>query len=276
MSNALIWFREDLRLTDNPALSTACQNHKRVLCVYILDAIHLGEAQKWWLIQSLESLQHSLAKQDAALLILSGDPLTVLSELSVKYQCDHLYWNRRYEPSLWKSDNQLEQTITKQDLTVHTFPGSLFFEPKDIHNQSGQYFKVFTPFWKNCLAKLSPKPSFSVPTIQSLLKTTDLKIKIPKLLPDSVTWTSGFAEHWEPGEKGALNRLEHFVNNHVDQYQESRNIPSLQQGTSRLSPHLRFGELSPGQIWHALQTLSHTNASTQESIHCYLSELGWR
>lgn len=276
MSNALIWFREDLRLTDNPALSAACQNHKQVLCVYILDAIHLGEAQKWWLMQSLQSLQHSLAEKNAALLIVSGDPFSILTELSVNHQCDHLYWNRRYEPNLWKLDNKLEQALTKRGLTVQTFPGALFFEPNDIHNQSGQYFKVFTPFWKNCLAKLSPKPSLSAPTIKSLLKATDPRTKIPKLLPDSVTWASGFAEHWMPGEKGAIHRLEHFVNNHVGRYQESRNIPSLQQGTSRLSPHLRFGELSPGQIWHALQTLSHTNASTQESIHCYLSELGWR
>ena len=270
---SIVWFRLDLRLDDNPALAAAAQLGGKVLPVFVWSPDEEkpwepGGASRWWLHQSLEALAKSLRELHCSLIIRQGASLDVLRQLAKATQATHVFWNRRYEPKLRDRDAKIKKTLRADGLVVESFNASLIFEPAHIVTQEGKPFQVFTAYWNACrnaqvekpLEAPAELPSHPVAHVDSL-KVSDLKL-LPKL-----SWPEGLAEAWQPGEKSALAAWKRFHRHSIEDYQQSRNFPSV-VGTSRLSPHLHFGEISPRRLWHDLNAI--------QSGAFYARELGWR
>ncbi|CAM2764593.1 cryptochrome/photolyase family protein [Legionella worsleiensis] len=277
MSTALIWFRQDLRLTDNPAFFAACTQHTHVIPIYILDDKNsvLGEAQAWWLHHSLKALSHSLNTQGQLKLILrKGNPMDVLADLRSQITIDAIYWNRCYEPDTIERDKRIKAKLQESGIDVHSFNGSLFNEPWTFNNKNGEFFKVFTPYWKTCRQQLISKPAQVVTHYPAAIEIASDVLDDWNLLP-RLNWASQFPEFWTPGEEGALKKLEHFISHQINGYKINRDFPE-KKATSYLSPHLHFGEISPWTILRAVEhakTDPHSNLAGAEH---FLSELGWR
>ena len=276
---ALVWFRQDLRLADNPALFQALANHSVVIPVYILSPEEEGDwpaggATRWWLNQSLESLDRDLRVRGSQLVLRSGPALPELQRLVAESGATAVYWNRRYEPAITSRDQLVKTELRRGGLTVESFNGSLLFEPWEVATKTGGPYQVFTPFWKACLSKptvsspLDPPEAMGGPS--QWLSTEALGDW--KLLP-RLSWDAGFREDWSPGEAGAARHLARFLKDAASTYREGRNAPGV-AGTSRLSPHLHFGEISPRQVWEAIHTAFRGTPS--EDARTFLSEIGWR
>ncbi len=271
-NNIIHWFRQDLRLSDNPALAAAAVSGN-VLPVFILDEEGgrqkpLGSASRCWLHHSLLYLSDSLKNN---LLVLMGNPLQVIPKLVKQYSIDAVYWNRCYEPWAIDHDNQLTSLLKNMGVMVEAHNGSLLWEPWEVSKKDGTHYKVFTPFYrKGCLQAIPPQKPIGAPKKISYVKRTNPKtIDQLGLLPDE-DWHEGMLKHWEIGEKAAKKRLKQFVKQDIRDYQDSRNFPS-KDSTSRLSPHLHWGEISPHQIWQHIKKLPNN-----QNTDCFLSELGWR
>lgn len=259
-NRAIHWFRQDLRLADNPALFDAAQKGQ-LLPLYIFEENNdMGAASKWWLHHSLASLDKSLKGK---LTILQGDPLTILKELTVQHKISAIHWNRCYEPWRIERDKKI-----KEELGIcKSFNGSLLWEPWEIKKTDGTPYKVFTPFYtKGCLA--APPPREPLPSPKLNIIDFDHKEEL-NLLP-TTSWDKQFRPHWHIGEKGAHTRLDAFLSNGIQNYKEGRNYPA-QENVSRLSPHLHFGEISSNQVWYAAHM-----TSDNQNVECFCSELGWR
>ncbi|KZL19378.1 Deoxyribodipyrimidine photo-lyase [Pseudovibrio axinellae] len=268
------WFRQDLRLSDNPALTAACEAGQ-VIALYILtdgeeNARELGGASKNWLHQSLESLNESLKGH---LLIMRGDARQIIKQLVAEYSITGVFWNRCYEPWRVEHDAQLKTELEEQGVPVSCFNASLLWEPRQVRKPDGGPYKVFTPFYrKGCLQAAEPRRPLPVPE-QMKLHSPDEKnaFSLDDLnLLDRRPWSSRVSSKWEHGEQAAQNRLYAFLDHGLSNYKEGRNFPALSH-TSRLSPHLHWGEISPNQIWWALGMLEETR-----DIDHFRSELGWR
>lgn len=278
MSTAIFWFRQDLRCESNPSLALACKNHQKIIPLYIKDpnpALSMGDAQKWWLHHSLSSLKHELNKVGLNLNLKEADPRLLLKQLVEQYQVQAVYWNRRYEPMHIDQDKQIKKELIDMGVKAISSNGTLLHEPHEILNQSGSYFKVFTPYWRQCLRQMqinTPPPILKWPVNQEIPSEN---LEDWNLLPTRPNWAKEFNEHWQPGEIGAQFRLKQFVENHINGYKELRNEPAS-PGTSRLSPHLHFGEISPQQIWQAVQQAMQDPSCDLNSAQTFLAELGWR
>lgn len=267
------WFRQDLRLTDNPSLYEAAENAE-LLPVYILDDqnasdFRMGEASRVWLHHSLNSLDKSLKDN---LLLAIGDPLKILLGLADKYGCQTVHWNRCYEPWRVYRDTEIKKQLLKNGIEVKSFNGSLLWEPWEVLKQDGSPYRVFTPFYrKGCLNALAPRSPLPKPRKMKFAGNIDRSTTIEdlKLRPD-IPWDEQLASSWKIGEAGAKKTLKKFLDIGIDGYKEGRNFPA-EDKTSRLSPHLHFGELSPNQVWHAIKTIGENN-----DIDNFCSELGWR
>ena len=273
---SLVWFRQDLRITDNPALTHAAARGP-IVPVYILDdrappaGRPLGGASRWWLHHSLVSL----AKDLGGLVLLRGDPAVLLPELAKKVGADAIVWNRCYEPYAIARDKALKADLTATGLEVASFNGSLLFEPWQIKTLEGGPFKVYSPFWRACL-KTAVEPPMAVPKFElKIPRGVSDKLADWSLLPTKPNWAKGFAAEWQPGEAGARARLDRFLEDGLQGYGELRNRPDL-PNVSRLSPHLHFGEISPRQAWAATQMHVEANANTRKDGDKFLSEIGWR
>lgn len=277
MDTALIWFRQDLRLSDNPAFLTACQRHQRVIPLYIYQNHSvLGEAQKWWLHHSLQKLAHSLKKRGLFLILRQGNPLDVIHSIHQQHPLSSVYWNRCYEPSSILRDTEIKADLAAHGLQVISFNSHLLNEPWTIFNKEGDYFKVFTPFWKQCLTKIHPFPSY--PTSKSEPRGISLATDALddwQLLPQKPNWAYRFPHYWQPGEEGAKRRLQDFIEQKLKNYKTQRDIPAS-NGSSRLSPHLHFGEISPYALWQAIEIAHLSGDCDTASTEHFLSELGWR
>ncbi|KTC88046.1 MULTISPECIES: cryptochrome/photolyase family protein [Legionella] len=278
MSTAIVWFRQDLRCQDNPALATACEQHQWVIPIYIAGKNPLesvGAAQGWWLHHSLLALQKELKKQGLDLALKHGLPLVVLKELIKEFQVDAIYWNRGYEPTRIEQDKIIKSELKTLGLTVKSFNGYLLNEPWTVKNKAGENFKIFTPFWKQCLRQIE------IPSLKTIkhgprypaLKSDQLSDW--NLLPSRPNWAKEFADYWKPGETSATQKLNFFIENHLQNYKNYRDEP-FRVATSYLSPHLHFGEISPWQIWRAMEEAKLTKNYHLGSIECFQSELGWR
>ncbi len=279
MKRALLWFRRDLRLTDNPALMAALRECDEVIPLYIHapeeeQPWSPGGASRWWLHHSLGELASQLQARGSDLLILRGPSLDTLETLIADHRISHLYWNRLYEPASIERDKRIKRQLGERGVECHSANAALLFEPWQIANRSDAPFRVFTPFWRSCRQRL---PELGPPhTAPSRLKPPSarhpgLRPDDLKLLPD-LPWDAGLREHWQPGEKAALKRLQAFKRRTVEDYDEARDLPGS-LGTSRLSPHLHFGEIGPRQIFHALLAKTPNPAGGAES---FLRQLGWR
>lgn len=274
----LFVFQNDLRLTDNPGLTAATQTDTPLVVCFVLDdqagTRGIGDASRWWLHHSLTSLGQRLAELGGQLVLKSGPIETVVPELSKQINAGAVYWSRPYEPDKAKKETALKNALEAVDAAPKRFRGHLLFEPEQIRTKTDGPYKVFTPFWKACLAMPSPQSPLPVPKLRFLKNLPDSESLTDwQLLPSQPDWSGGLAETWTPGEHGAWQRLQTFLSNTIDQYHHGRDIPGT-QGTSRLSPHLHFGEISPRQVWHAVQAACEPD--TNPGAETFLKELGWR
>ena len=279
-ANTLMWFRQDLRLSDNPALSWALEQGS-VLPIYVLDEsapdkAQLGGASKWWLHHSLHTLNKSLKGK---LLVIKGDASTVIRQFAKQYSVSNVVWNRLYEPWQIARDKELKQQMSEQ-YCVKSFNGNLLWEPMQVLKKDETPYKVFTPYYrKGCLQRSAPRyPLPSVDETSAFIQADEQvddgeHITALNLLPE-IAWDSDFYNHWTPGELGAKEGLAEFIEQAACSYKDDRNIPSI-KGTSHLSPHLHFGEISPHQAWYAIID-NFDNAFDNPDLDCFLSELGWR
>jgi deoxyribodipyrimidine photo-lyase len=280
---SLVWFRLDLRLADNPALDAAVRRGGAVVPVFISSpedegAWAPGGASRWWLHQSLRALEARLLGAGARLVFRRGPALEVLSALAQETGADAVFWNRRYEPDVIARDANVMATLRGKGLVAESFNAALLHEPWTISNQSGKPFQVFTPFWKHCLRQPEPVEPLTAP------RHLPAPVKWPKSLAlaalelePKLDWAKGMHAAWDPGEADAQTNLEQFLSHAFDQYSEHRNRPDV-TGTSRLSPHLHFGEISPRQVWQELKALAAKRGLSVEQWRGsqFLTEVGWR
>lgn len=272
MSATLLWFRRDLRLADNPALSAAVKNGP-VIPVFIWAPEEEGPwapgaASRWWLHHSLQKLDSDLRRKESRLIIKKGPSLKTIREICRQTGATSVVWNRQTEPAVVRRDAGLHSALQKDGVSVESYNGSLLFEPWAIKTGSGKPYQVFTPFWKACRSLVEPGAPLPTPAKipgPSKWPASDVLNSL-SLLP-KINWANNFQAIWSPGEKGAAHALKSFGID-VNRYPDSRNTPG-EEGTSRLSPHLHFGEISPRQIWKAIP-------GRVVGAQVFLNEIGWR
>jgi deoxyribodipyrimidine photo-lyase len=278
----IYWFRHDLRTEDLPGLAAAAATDQPVLCCYILDDDSPGQwaaggASRWWLHHSLLALSQQLADAGGQLILLRGPARDVLPELVQRHGATGVYCSRLYEPWADALECDLHAALSDREVAFKRYPGALLYQPEAVHTQSGSPFKVFTPFWRACRAGPEPNAPVAAPKMRFAKPGPNdgLTLEELSLLPQKPDWASHWDGLWQPGSEGAADSLQRFLKGPVRNYDEARNHPA-RAATSRLSPHLHFGELSPRQLWHTVRAhcARHPELAGQEEK--FLSELGWR
>ncbi|MFO1122024.1 MAG: deoxyribodipyrimidine photo-lyase [Hyphomicrobiales bacterium] len=273
---SLLWLRQDLRLADHAAL-TAAASAGPVVFLYILDdetpgEWRMGGASRWWLHRSLEHLSSRVP-----LVLRRGRADAVLAEVLREAGATSLHFTRDYAPWSAAVERRVKSVCDAAGVSCHRYGGYLLHEPEAIRNGSGETFKVYTPFSRACLATGEPRPPRPVPTITP----ADARLRSDELsdwglLPRRPNWAKGFEDAWEPGEEGARRRLEAFIETGLADYADARDRPD-RDVTSRLSPHLHFGEVSPAQCWHAVRAAqAQANGKLDRSAEKFLKEILWR
>lgn len=276
MTCALVWFRQDLRLSDNPAFFEACAAYDKVIPIYIFDDKNsvLGGAQAWWLHHSLTALCKAVAQHGLKLILRKGNPLEILSELINTAAIKAVYWNRCYEPKVIERDKKIKASLQGSQIEVFSFNGSLLNEPWTIRNKQGEFFKVFTPYWKTCRQGLIAKPAVSISPNRESIDLYSDTLQEWKLLPE-LDWAAQFPDFWTPGEEGAHQRLSQFIKHRLHGYKMNRDYPE-KSATSLLSPHLHFGEISPWTVVRAIEYAKLDPHCDLSGAEHFLSEMGWR
>jgi deoxyribodipyrimidine photo-lyase len=287
-SASLVWFRDDLRLGDNPALRAAVDAGGPVLCVFILDEETKGlrphgAASKWWLHGSLAALDDALRKCGSRLDILRGKADDLIPRIAKALGAEFVFWNRRYGAAEIEQDKAIKAHLKEHGVAAESFNAHLLYEPWTVTTKTGDPCKVFTPFWRAARATGEPREPLPAPRE---IAGADWPAEAPKhvalkdlaLEPTKPDWAGGMRDFWERGEHGAHARLRHFLKHGLKGYGDNRNRPDLKDSTSHLSPHLRFGEIGPRQIWHAATSavLSGESPGTRSDLDKFLSEIGWR
>lgn len=270
---AIVWFRQDLRLRNNPALDAAAHTGAPVIPVYIWSPEEEGEwapgaASRWWLHHSLTALDRQLRDRGSRLILARGPALQTLQKLATTTGATSVYWNKRYEPAAARCATAVASGLGRRGLHTQEFNGSLLIEPAEVLNSSGKPYQVYTAFQRAVLRDLRPRALLPLPR----------RLRAPQRWPKSQTleslhllpkikWYKTLEAAWVPGEAGAHAQWKRFIQGSAREYQRARDIPSV-SGTSRLSPYLHFGEIDPWQIWHALHS-GGTHAT-------FLREIIWR
>ncbi|MEX0838016.1 MAG: deoxyribodipyrimidine photo-lyase [Parvibaculum sp.] len=274
---AIIWFRRDLRIADNPALAAAVARGAAVAPVFILDpAEPLGGASAWWLHGSLAALAERLACLGAPLVLRHGDPARLIPGLAREAGAGAVYWNRLYEPAAIARDKALKAALAADGFEVGSFAATLLAEPWEVRTGGGTPFKVFTPFWRALSARAPmPAPLPAPKRLNGLAGVASENLDTWNLRPAKPDWAAGLRAAWTPGEKSAANRLTGFLDGAVRAYGEARNLPAV-DATSRLSPHLHWGEISPRQIRSSAEAAAIAHPEAASGIAAFMRELGWR
>lgn len=273
MTAVLVWFRRDLRLRDNPALSEAVRLGHAVIPVFIEafeeeGAWAPGGASRFWLHQSLAALDRDLQKAGLRLILRKGPSLKTLTALRKETGAAAVFWNRIYEPAFMERDKLIKTELRAAGLQAESFPGNVLHEPWAIRNKQGEPYKVFTPFWNTLQAMDAPARPLPVPPKFQKPLSWPGSLKLDALgLEPKIRWAEGIRKSWTPGEAGAEQELDRFFKDGVADYTERRDLPA-ETGTSRLSPHLHFGEISPRTVWHAL--------ARHKKALPYLRQIVWR
>ena len=277
----IVWLRHDLRLSDNVALDQAARRGGPIVPVYILEpwqSLGPGGASRWWLHHGLAALDHSLRPRGSRLVLRRGEPLSVLRALATETGAHRVHWNRRYDPAGSAIDDRVATGLVRRGVDVSIHPGNLLVEPTALLTGAGRPYRVFTPFHRalSALDKFDrPLPAPNHLTAPTAWPDSD-QLDAWRLLPAAPDWAGGLRITWRPGEAGARERLDAFLAAAVRGYARARDVPGV-DGTSRLSPHLHFGEISPRQVWHVVSaylTAQQPGAGTGEAS--YLRELAWR
>ncbi|WP_416899220.1 MAG: cryptochrome/photolyase family protein [Minwuia sp.] len=278
-SPVICWFRRDLRLADNPALTAAAGTGRPVICLYVLDdetpgEWRMGGASRWWLHNALEALATDLHKRNNRLILRRGRADEVLDDVIDESGAEAVYWNRLYDPAEIERDKRIKAALKDRGLMAESCRGNLGFEPWTIRTGSGDPYKVFSPFLKACLA--ADPPAAPLPAPEGIGVPGDWPASEDLdswgLLPTKPDWAGGLRDSWTPGEAGAADRLESFLAGDLDDYAKGRNYPD-RDVTSRLSPHLHFGEISVNQIW---QRIDFAEKDGAKSVGKFRSEVVWR
>ena len=253
----IMWFRRDLRMSDNLALTKAAGSGRPVIALYILDEQsspyqEMGRAQKWWLHHSLKILRHSLHDLGVPLLLQRGATVDVLFDVIAKTGAVGVYFTRQYEPGAISNEDDIWHNCHEKKVGCHRYRGGLLFEPETLLTPKGTPYKVYTPFSKRCFSAAEPRNPLPVPAIRLSYSggLSSDRLEDWNLLPTHPNWADGFSRAWSPGEFGAHDQLTEFLDQRSGEYARTRDFPGI-DGTSRLSPHLHFGEISPAQCWHA-------------------------
>lgn len=274
-SPSLVWFRDDLRLADNPALRAAVDRGGPVVAVFVLDEESpgfrpLGGAARWWLHHSLAALADGLREKGTALVLRRGAAAEVIPRLAAEVGAGAVFWNRRYSAPERTVDAGLKESLRADGHEVSSFAASLLFEPWTVRTGAGTPYGVFTPFWRACQQLPAPREPLSEPREIAGPPAPPASDDLDGwgLLPTAPDWAGGLRERWTPGEPAARRRLHAFLAEDVADYDRARDEPAG-GATSMLSPRLRWGELSPHQVWHAA-------VSSGARVGGFLSEVGWR
>ena len=270
------WFRLDLRLNDNPALYELSRQVDKIIPIYIYEEnIEIGQASKCWLEKSLECLNNDLAKLDSKLYVFKGNSKKIIDRIIEDIKISHFSWNRLYDKNSIIRDKEIKSSLNKKSIVCNSFNGYLLSEPWEVKNKSASFFKVFTPFWKANFQILlnkklslssSNKYNFYKKNINSVLKIEELQLNIPKK-----EWMNRILSYWDIGENAAKLKLKKFINNKLFNYSTGRDRPDS-NFTSKISPHLHYGEISPLRIFNEVMK-SNIDENNKKK---YLSEIGWR
>jgi deoxyribodipyrimidine photo-lyase len=278
----ILWLRHDFRLDDNPALIAAAARGAVVPAFIWAPEEEApwepGAASRWWLHQSLEKLSAAFAKAGAPLVIRRGPSLEALRKLVKETGATHVAWNRRYEPAVITRDTGIKKALAADGLDVESFNGALLYEPMHVATKEGKPYQVFSPFWRALLGRDEPAEPAAAPKKLKAAEKQPKSVSIESLgLLPTIDWAGTMRKTWSPGEAGAEKRLERFVERGVADYHRERDRPD-HDGTSALSPHLHFGELSPRRAWHAVRAAAGGKpvAKLTGGAEAYLRELGWR
>ena len=293
MSTHIVWLRDDLRVSDNPALTAGVDaaggTTDNLVVVYVLDQESpgirpLGGATKWWLHHSLEALADKINRLGGRLILRQGPAHDVIRHLITETQAEGIFWNRRYGGAERELDASIKSYVKAAGLAAQSFHASVLFEPWTVRTGGGTPYTVFTPFWKSCVNNHDiPRPPLEAPASLPPAPVNATGHDLPSdelsswhLLPTTPDWSAGLAHRWTVGENAAHERLEDFIETRLTQYAEGRDQPS-RLVTSELSPHLRFGEISPFQIWHRVEAAkAHGGADVLKNAIKFMAEVGWR
>jgi len=264
----IVWLRRDLRLSDQPAIAEAA-GRGPVIPFYVLDdetPKHraMGGASRWWLHHSLASLDAALREKGSRLILRRGKCEEVLPALVEETGASEIHALHHYEP-WWRN---AEKAVAKK-VTLCLHHGNYLAPPGAVTTGSGAPYKIYTPFWRALNERMPPVEPQRRPQKMGAPSSWPKSDKLDdwKLLPARPDWAGGLRDMWHPGEEGAARRLKAFVGE-AARYEGQRNLPSI-GGTSMLSPHLHFGEISPARVWHAV-------SDAGGSVGTFLGELGWR
>lgn len=275
LNPVIVWFRRDLRLADNPALCAAVDSGKPLVLVYIDEtnrARDLGGASKFWLHHSLASLAADISSKGGRLILRRGEAAAILDGIIQHTGADELHWNRRYEDWAQDIDSEIKSNLKTRGLKVESHKANLLSEPWEVEAKStGNYFRVFTPYWRAAKNTFAVDEDLAAPDTLNCASTAlgSDDLQDWSLCPKAPDWGSKMLAHHVAGEANAMGRLQSFLEGHIDDYSDQRDRPDDENGTSKLSPHLAFGEISPRQIWNA-------TTKTRESSDKFLTEIGWR
>jgi len=272
---AIVWIREDFRIENNKALAYACQKHEFVSTLYIYNSKNFDkkrEAQKWWLSKSLEAFDLDLKKFNISLEIQSGDELEVFSNMKKKDDVT-IYWSKVYEPDVINKGKKIRDLFIKNEIEYKYFKGNILVEFQDMTKDDGTPYKVFTPFWKKTekfyISKAPPK-NFKIKSKNKKINIFKQSVTAQEILPKK-KWYKKFEKYWNPSEQEAKKYLNKLIKDKIENYGDARDLPGI-NGTSRLSPFLKFGQVHVETIWKKCQDIKVKNIGYRK----YINELGWR
>ena len=275
---AIYWFRRDLRLADLPGLAAAARAGPVLPC-YVQDdgeagAWSPGSASRWWLHHSLAALAQEIAGHGGRLVLLRGDSAQSLADLARSVGASQVHCSLRHEPWAREQQQRVGEALRGCGISLSCHPGSLLFDPEILRNRQDLPFRVFTPFWKECLRRPEPRAAPMPETMPWVHTRAGVRLEDLGLLPTS-DWADGWGELWRPGSAGAHASLDGFLDRVIGDYEDGRDHPSRGK-TSRLSPHLHFGEISPRQLWEDTAGFRARRPDAERQVGKFLSQLGWR
>ena len=283
MKTSIVWFRQDLRLADHPALAEAIRSGRAVVPVYLWAPTEEGDwspggATKWWLHHALMDLDTQLREIGSRLLVVDASEegsLASLQKIAKKCDAEAVFWNRRYEPLAIERDTKIKAALKNLGIAVESYNGGLLHEPTVIQNKSGRPFQVFTPFWKHYQTLEVPRPvEVDLKELKSPSKWPDgVEIESLGLLP-TIQWDGGLYDFWgTPSRKMVDERVTEFVNGgSANAYEDHRDLPA-EDGTSRMSPFLHFGQIGARELWWRIADSGKTDKRVHTGI---LRQIVWR
>lgn len=277
---ALVWFRDDLRLDDNPALNAAQAAGRPLVLVFLLDEQSdgiraLGGAARWWLGRSLGALATAIEAKGGRLILRRGRAIEAIPDLARSIGAEAVYWNRRYGAAEIAADTAVKSALTTGGIAVESFGGNLLHEPWTVETQSGGPFRVFTPFFRRAVTQATRAPARATSPWLFGSPPEGERAEDWALEPSHPDWAGGLRQAWTPGEDGALKALAAFIDGGLNGYADQRDRPDL-TSTSRLSPHLRFGEISPHRALVAVRHAEADGSAAPRDVAKFVSEVYWR